>query len=225
MKKYALIILLMMVSGCSVSSKKEWTFDFEKDNSSFKEIFADYHDDGNNYTTYEMTFGREMIPGQSNSQALFINGSNRSDDLFMGFSKQLDGLKKDTLYHFTLSFVLGTSAEACSIGIGGSPADSVYMKAGFVNEEPKVAFDENMIFRLNIDKGNQSEGGLTLPVVSTMAKAEGSKEGYGLKTIKVEIDLKSNADGSVYLVIGSDSGYEGLTRYYLDDVLITATQK
>jgi len=225
MKKYGLIILLILVSGCSINQKKEWSFNFEKEASGFKEIFSDYHDDGNNYTTYEMAFGRELIPVESGSQGLFINGSNRSDDLFMGFIKKLERLKASTEYHFTLNFVLGTNAEAGSIGIGGSPADSVYVKAGFVNEEPKSALDENMIFRLNIDKGNQSEGGLTLPVVSTMAKAEGSKEGYGLKTIKVEIDLRSNTDGSVYLVIGSDSGYEGLTRYYLDDVLITAIQK
>ena len=31
----------------------------------------------------------------------------------------------------------------------------------------------------------------------------------------------ANEDGCVYLIIGTDSGFEGFTEYYIDNVAIT----
>lgn len=213
--------------GCtSPKDKKEWTFDFQQDNEGFEPIFADYSDDGNNLTTYEMAFGRALTPITADqTQGLFIQAQNRSDDLFMGFSKLLTGLKGNQTYTIKITFKLYTDAESGSIGVGGSPAESVYVKAGAVNEKPELELDDQDTYRLTIDKGNQSEGSLSIPVVSNMAKPEGSPEGYAVKDLSVTIDLKTAADGSVYLVIGTDSGFEGFTRYFLDDVVVTATQK
>lgn len=228
MKKIlTLLSLALILNGCvSPKDKKEWMFDFNDDLEGFEEIFADYHDDGNDLETYEMTFGRELIPvGTNASQGLFISAQNRSDDLFMGYFKKLTGLKSSLTYKLKITFKLATKEEAGSIGVGGSPAESVYVKAGAVNQKPEIELDDQQVYRLNVDKGNQSEGSDLVPVVSNMAKPDGSAAGYIIKELSVEVEITTTADGSVYLLIGTDSAFEGLTRYYLDDIKVIATQK
>lgn len=228
MKKLLTLSLLALILTACVSpkDKKEWMFDFNDDLEGFEEIFADYHDDGNNLDTYEMAFGRELIPvGTNASQGLFITAQNRSDDLFMGFYKKLTGLKSSVTYKLKITFKLATNEEAGSIGVGGSPAESVYVKAGAANQEPKIELDDQQVYRLNIDKGNQAEGSTSIPVVSNMAKPEGSPAGYVIKELSVEVEVSSATDGSLYLLLGTDSAFEGLTRYYLDDIKVIATQK
>lgn len=218
-------LLVVSLLGCTAKGEpKTWLFDFNQDYHGFDAIYADYHDDGNNYSTYEMVFDRTVIPGTTNP-GLRLQGHNRSDDLFMGIVKALDGLKPSTTYSVTVSFTLYTEAEAGTIGIGGSPADSVYVKAGVVNTQPQVSEDGDGLWVLNIDKGQQSVGGATIPVVGTMAKPEGAEAGFVSKGFEVTITIKTNALGQLWLIIGSDSGFEGLTIYYLDDISLNATPK
>jgi hypothetical protein len=222
-----LLMTLVSLSLIACSAKiepKSWSFDFTQDDSGFESVFADYHDDGHNFETFEMAYERVVISGTTNP-GLRLQGHNRSDDLFMGIVKELSGLKASTTYTLTLSFTLYTEAEAGSIGIGGSPADSVYVKAGFTNVLPEVIEGQNGLWVLNIDKGQQSQGSAGIPVVGTMAKPEGSEAGFVSKGFEVTLTLKTDASGKLWLVIGSDSGYEGLTVYYLDDIAITATVK
>jgi hypothetical protein len=223
-KMIGIIVVLMLVSGCT-SGAKTTKFTFESGNEGFEHIYADYHDDGNNLTTYEMLWGKEKPTIENATTALFIQGMNRSDDLFMGYVKKLTGLKSMTEYTFKITFVIGTVAEAGSIGVGGSPAESVYVKAGIVDKQPAIAMDDQGVYRLNVDIGNQSQGSDKVKVVSTMAKPEGSKEGYVYKEMEVEVDAKADASGTVYLLIGTDSAFEGLTKYYLDNVTVLYNEK
>ncbi len=222
-----LLVILTSLSLMSCNTKvepKSWSFDFTQDDSGFESVFADYHDDGHNFETFEMAYERAVISGTTNP-GLRLKGHNRSDDLFMGIVKELSGFKASTTYTITLSFTLYTEAEAGSIGIGGSPADSVYVKAGFTNVLPEVSEDNGGLWVLNIDKGQQSQGSPGIPVVGTMAKPEGSEAGFVSKGFEVTLTLKTDSAGKLWLVIGTDSGYEGLTVYYLDDIAITANAK
>lgn len=224
--KTALVsVLALSLMACgSKAEPKSWNFDFSQDDSGFESVFADYHDDGHNFETFEMAYERILIPGTT-TQGLRLQGHNRSDDLFMGIVKELTGLKPSTAYTLTLSFTLYTEAEAGSIGIGGSPADSVYVKAGFANQAPIVSKGNEDLWVLNIDKGQQSQGSTLIPVLGTMAKPEGSEPGFVSKGFEVTLDLETDASGKVWLIIGTDSGFEGLTIYYLDDIAISAIQK
>jgi hypothetical protein len=81
------------------------------------------------------------------------------------------------------------------------------------------------LWGLNIDKGQQSQGSPLIPVVGTMAKPEDAESGFVSKGFEVSVDIETDASGNVWLVIGTDSGFEGLTIYYLDDLAITAQPK
>lgn len=231
MKKIITIILtltfmaMVLVACSSDSGPKEFTYNFSKDDSGFKAVFADYHDDGNNYESYEMDSYYADIPVESvENKGIYICSHNRSDDMFMGYIKKLEGLKKNTEYQFTIDFKLATNVVSGGMGIGGGPADSVYVKAGISSVEPQIEKSENNIFRFtNIDVGIQSNSGKNAIVVGNIGKPEENfDESFAFKEFNTEIKATTDVNGCVYLIIGTDSGFEGFTEYYLDDISIVS---
>ena len=58
-----------------------------------------------------------------------------------------------------MSLSLATNVPTATFGIGGSPGESVFVKAGASTVEPLTEEDRNRHLRMNIDKGNQANGG------------------------------------------------------------------
>ncbi|WP_028610827.1 copper amine oxidase N-terminal domain-containing protein [Paenibacillus harenae] len=177
---------------------------------------------------YELSYARELIAieGNTTNYALKLNGMNRSDDLFMYTTQKISGLKPDTVYDAALSFSLYTNQAGDMMGVGGAPGEAVSIKAGFASKEPEVTKErdgENTYFKLNLDKGNQSTEGDDLKIVGNMVKPDSDTEGFQQKTMSHAATLKTNASGELFVIIGSDSGYEGLTTYYVDDIQVTLT--
>ncbi|HOQ14079.1 MAG TPA: S-layer homology domain-containing protein [Bacillota bacterium] len=202
-------------------TKARFFFDFEGGDDGFVPVFADYHDDSNNYETYQMEHKHKMAPVEGEeSNALFISSMNRSDDIFMGYWKKLEGLTPDTEYKFCISFRIGTNAIAGSFGIGGSPAGSVFVKAGVASVEPKVEEVEKGVFRFtNIDKGEQGLGGRDAVTIGDMGRADGKEDdSYSWKYFSLTFTATTDENGCAYLIIGTESGFEGLTQYYIDNV-------
>jgi hypothetical protein len=191
MTPFFIMILMMMItflSSCHSVKEAKWQFTFDGDAQDFIAIYADYHDDGHNLETYEFSNGYADIPVLSTpSKGLFIAGHNRSDDLFMGFYKMLEMGKANASYRFTITFNMATKYKPGSVGIGGSPGDSVFVKGGMVSEKPVTTFDENMnLYVLNVDKGNQSTGGETIINVGTLAKTvDTASDEYVFKSCRV----------------------------------------
>ncbi|RED61814.1 copper amine oxidase N-terminal domain-containing protein [Cohnella lupini] len=163
--------------------------------------------------------------GNQTSNGILLSGMNRSDDLFIYTAKKLtgkDGLKPNTTYRVKLSFQLATDEANDSMGVGGAPGASVYVKAGVLNFEPKaneVNESEGVPFyRMNLDKGNQSTDGKDMHLVGDAAKPAGSKEGFQFKEMQSDSVVKTGANGEAYLIIGTDSGYEGLSTLYISNV-------
>lgn len=204
-------------------SKVSFSFRFDQDNNAFKALFADYHDDSNNYESYQMksAYATAPVPNKE-SKSLYLCSMNRSDDLFMGYIRKLEGLKPNTDYQFDISFRLATNVPADSFGVGGSPADSVYVKTGVFSVEPKLEKDATGVFRFsNIDIGSQAQSGQDAVVVGNMARQDGASDNsFTWKAFNSKTNYRSDVNGCVYLLIGTDSGFEGFTEYYLDDVSV-----
>ena len=136
--------------------------------------------------------------------------------------KVLSGLAPETEYQFTVRFKLATNVENDMIGIGGAPGESVFVKCGVASEEPENSLDSLNHFRLNIDKGSQSTGGADMIVVGNLAKKEINRPGeYEFNEIETKVIARIDEAGTAYLVIGTDSGFEGVTSYYLDDISVS----
>jgi hypothetical protein len=158
----------------------------------------------------------------SGRSALFISGNNHSDDLFMFFKRRLDGLRPSTTYTATFAVEFATNVPRGCVGIGGAPGESVFMKAGASTAEPRVIVESGAL-RVTVDKGNQAVGGSHALVLGTVENSlpctrenlqsrpwERKTLSSGSQTIGVE----SDANGSVWLLMGTDSGFEGTTSLY-----------
>ena len=198
------------------------TFDFNQNDGGFTPIFSDCPNEHGVEEFYELRSGHEEVPIADAGKGLFLSGNNHSDDLFMGYYKELSGLVPETEYQFNVRFQLATNVENDMIGIGGAPGESVFVKCGVVSEKPENSLDSLSHFRLNIDKGTQSQSGADMIVVGDLAKEEINRPGeYEFNEIETKVIARTDKAGTAYLVIGSDSGFEGITSYYLDDIYVS----
>lgn len=198
------------------------TFDFNQNDGGFTPIFSDYPNEQGVEEFYELRSGHEEVPIAEAGKGLFLSGNNHSDDLFMGYYKDLSGLVPETEYQFTVRFQLATNVENDMIGIGGAPGESVFVKCGVASKEPENSLDSLNHFCPNIDKGSQSTSGSDMIVVGNLAKEEINRPGeYEFNEIETKVIARTDEAGTAYLVIGTDSGFEGVTSYYLDDISVS----
>jgi len=177
---------------------------------------------------YQLAYGYEALPDEVNEQqqhAPMLQGQNSSDDLFMWMTRPLSGLKPHTKYQAVFALELASNAPAGALGIGGAPGESVYLKAGVSIEKPQrvaVAGD----WRMNIDKGHQSQGGEDAVVLGHIAVDTPiePEPPYRLKTFtnaEQPFEFTTEDSEEVWLVIGTDSGFEGFTRLYYPHIQVT----
>jgi hypothetical protein len=165
-------------------------------------------------------------------RSFFLQSTNRSDDIFMYLKKPLDhdnGIEPDTDYEAELLVEMYSNEPTGCFGVGGSPGDSVYLKMGGHADEPvSLLGDEGL--RLNLDKNNQAAGGEDVSLAGTIANGLPCDEENRGKWVKMEVrhthpnPIRSSSTGRLWLVIGTDSGYEGLTQIYYSRIAVTLTR-
>ena len=144
-------------------------FDFDDDAEGWTVGFADLPVRFDR-STFELNYGHRPLPDSLGGSGIFVQGHNRSADLFMFLKRQVGGLKPSTSYAVSVSIDLATNVPAGLIGIGGAPGESVFVKAGASTIEPTVEEGDNQHLRMNIDKGNQSQGGESMVVMGNVAQ-------------------------------------------------------
>jgi hypothetical protein len=202
-----------------------YDYEFRAEDPEFKGIVADVPENYMDDNFYEYT--HEVVDSFDNEgKAIKIIGNNHSDDMFMGFYREVKGLEPNTEYIFKLQFDLGTNVPKGMMGIGGSPGSSVMVKAGFISEEPQLVKDAlNHIRFANVDKANQSQSGKDLKVVSNMEKASDDyTEAFEYKTIAHYFRATTDENGLVNLLIGTDSGFEGTSKVYYRQIKLTVRE-
>lgn len=217
-------VLIFSLVGCSENNKAKDSnsilFNFEKGVEGWSGDFADLPIDYDK-ELYELEFKHENIPMKDKKhKGLLLKGHNRSDDLFMYISRKFnkeEGLEPNTKYNVNLSFDMATNVPGGMMGIGGSPGASVYVKAGVTNVEPKSE-EKDGYFRMNIDKNNQSTSGKDMIVLGNVEKTDSQDESYQYKSFEGTFQIVTNENGEAWAIIGTDSGFEGLTELYYTNI-------
>ena len=203
----------------------EFSFSFEADAEGWLVDFADLPTDYDQ-SIYELDSGHRALPDNLDGAGICVQGHNRSDDLFMYLKRRVGGLAPGASYRASVELDLATSVGASLIGIGGSPGHSVYVKAGASTVEPEAAPDSIGHLRMNIDKGNQSQGGPQMVVLGDVAHPDVADQEFRVKTLDNagrDVTVEADAGGSAWLIVGTDSGFEGLTRLCYDRISYTLT--
>lgn len=163
---------------------------------------------------------------------LMITGHNRSDDLFMFLKKGLDssnGIVPDQHYAVTYAITFASRVGKGCAGVGGSPGESVYLKAGATGREPRVVLDSaDDHYRMTVDKGNQSVGGPAASVagniVNGTANCASDAPFVSLTRTHVHTSIVTpDESGEIWLLIGTDSGFEGKTTLYYQSIFAILT--
>jgi hypothetical protein len=153
-----------------------------------------------------------VTPAQS---GIRISGINRSDDLFMYIKRKITGLLPDTEYKMDFEVDLASNAPTNAIGIGGPPGEAVVLKVGASPKEPLNVRDALQHYRLNIDKGNQSVGGADMAVIGHVGVADTTTvHAIIRRRTTTSIVKRSSANGELWLITGTDSGFEGKTELW-----------
>lgn len=190
--------------------------------------FADYspvHE-----SIMELEAGIRALPTELGVQGtgFFITAHNRSDDVFMFLKKKLtaaDGIRPNHAYLLSFRILVASNAggENCA-GIGGHPGFSVYLKAGGSPEEPRAALVSDD-YRMNVDKGQQSQGGPAATVAGNVSTGSTNCSGDApFMTLERlhqhSFPVTSNAESELWLLVGTDSGFEGKTRLYYQSISV-----
>ena len=185
---------------------------------------------------YQLDAGLRDLPAEVGSGTGFmLQGMNRSDDLFLYVTRQLtaaDGILADTDYELSFTITLASNAPTGSFGVGGSPGESVWLKAGGSTSEPTPVIDAENWLRLDVDKGNQSQGGKAATVAGTIGNGTEPTQGVDwppyvsiIRQVTHAASVTSDAHGRLWLLVGIDSGYEGFTRIYLERIAVHLTRR
>lgn len=196
--------------------------------------FADYSPVNDVNGLMELFSGTSLLPLElgTSTLAFRMTGHNRSDDLFMFLSKKLtqaDGIRPGQRYEafYRITFASNAGGEAC-VGIGGHPGFSVYLKAGASGEAPRVELDATDHYRVTVDKGNQSTGGPAATVAGDISTGSANcTSGAPYQTIERQhrhtFVVQANSFGELWLLVGTDSGFEGKTTVYYQSIVVTLT--
>lgn len=216
----------LAVGGCWDGGGIWISFDFKDGESGWVAGFADYHADQADELMLDA--GIEPLPDEMRAcgTGFYIQGLNLSDDLFMFLKRRLgpeDGVEANRTYRVRFQIVFASNAPSGCFGIGGAPGESVYLKAGASGVEPVPELGVDGYYRMNVDKGNQSSGGPAASVAGNIANgircedlpAPGNCPYVSLPVWhRHDHEVTANADGELWLLVGTDSGFEGLTGLY-----------
>ncbi len=222
-----IFIFVLLAAGCEsdvpARTPEETTYDFESGTEGWESIFADYP--VGREEQLELIFEHSPLPEplDGSRMALKISGRNTSDDLFMGIMKKITSLDPEKSYSVVFEISLASNAPESSFGVGGSPGASVYLKAGAVSFKPERITDENNWYRLNIDKGNQAADGEDMVNLGN-AGIPGEEFIYTLiagSNAGQPIEMHPDQNGDLWLIVGTDSGFESTTTLYYDEIKVS----
>ena len=156
-----------------------------------------------------------------------LSGTNRSDDLFIYVKCRLSGLQAGVSYRAAFSVSMLTSAPTGCIGVGGSPGEGVTVHAGVSLTEPMTVIQPGGDFRVNLNRGNQAQGGTQSQVLghigNTVSTCSTRQFAEKLLAPAAVLTVQPDMQGDVWMHVGIDSGFEAYSEVYVRSVSVRFT--
>ena len=197
-----------------------YTFDISSSAEGWTGDFSDYPEGDS--VLYELDIDYAPLPENISKtrKGLKVTGNNYSVDLFMFIKRRITGLQPNTTYAVLFNVKFASNAPTGDFGIEGAPGESVTVKVGASQIEPKKILIGGY-YEMNIDKGNQDEGGADAQAIGHVGVAETTSqytEIYRNNSSVNSFTITTDSEGAVWILIGTDSDFEGTTTLYYTNV-------
>ncbi len=200
------------------------TYDFSDSEQGFSIDTADHYVEHklNEFIISELA--QMPIPYEFRKGIMF-RWDNYSDDIKGFIKKKITGLNINS--QFIIDFrvdVLTSIPEGC-LGIGGAPGESVRVKASLLTEEPKKYIDlSSSSYLMDIDDGQSGGadvvllGHIALPIACTEDALNNPT--WEIKSLSNDINflMTTDSNGEAWVYVSIDSGFEGISTFYLAEV-------
>ena len=189
-------------------------FDFNQGMHGWDAGFADFPANSADSAQYELKYAySEPVESKLTKRSVMLSGKNLNKDLFMYLKRKIDGLQPNKDYTLTFNVELASDMNANVPSAGGA----VYLKVGAARFEPKSLID-GATYIMNIDKGNDGSPGsdmISLGDISTPTNGINySIVSRNNSMTNSRYVVRTNSDGALWLIIGTDSNLEGRTALY-----------
>ena len=209
------------------------SYDFENGSDGWASDITDYTDATRPDDFLSETGAAPPGLDEEGTDHVHLAATNTSDDLFMYLRREVGSelpLAPATAYEVAFTVEFASNAPTNCAGIGGAPGESVWLKVGATPEQP-VPVSQDGDSRLSVDKGGQSQGGEAAEVAGNVANGIPCEEAQeqDLPYADVTLDhtladpVVTTDDGTMWLFVGTDSGFEGRTSLYYDRIEVTLT--
>jgi hypothetical protein len=205
------------------------SFDFSRGDEGWQAGFADLPTNPNE--TYQLEAGVRPLPPELGvgGTGYLLQSDNHSDDIFMFLKRRLgsdDGVVPNQAYEVRFTIRFASNAPTGAIGAGGAPGESVLLKAGAAAVEPVAVPQDDGNARMNVDVGGNSQSGPAASIVSNIANG---LEGISVPYVSLTREhthtstVRADAERNLWLLVGTDSGFEGLTALYYQQIEVGLT--
>ena len=163
------LVILTILSSIVVSAQENASpvsksFDFRNGALGWQAGFARYPPATNNDDVYELRAELRSLPQDLavSGAGFYFQAKNHSDALVMFMKRRLDpadGIVPGQTYQVNFTLVFASNEQSGCGGIGGSPGDSVSLRAGASPSESLPLFDISRPFpylEMNVDIGGGS---------------------------------------------------------------------
>ncbi len=173
----------------------------------------------------------EALPAElrTSGTGFLLSGKNHSDDMFMYLKRMIGGdlgLRPSTTYQLEFDIKFASSAPSGALGAGGPPGEGVWLKAGGGDQEPRTFIDDAGMIQINVTHGLALDSYTS--TVSNVANGLAFQPELPFRSLeRVHVHrgiVTTDAQGRLWLLIGTDSGFEGTTTLYYQEVTVRLIQ-
>ncbi len=224
----ALISSLGILAGCGGGTSKpsigtDIDYSFAQTIDGWEFGFSDYT---RRTKPTDVELVHAVIPITGASKALYMGGTNLSDDLLLYTTRKITGLLPNAKYAGNFTVTFASDAPGGCAGVGGSPGESVWLIGAVTPTKPETT-QKGEDIRLNISRGNQATAGDSSNVLGTVGVSgipcTSDNRQAAFKTLGPGkwIPFTTDATGSAWILVGLDSGFEAYSRIWLQSIKFT----
>lgn len=228
-RKTLLVLPLLLATACEqlppgVDGRTELRYTFDQGAGGWAAAVSDYPPNNEPDLAFSAEVRALPQPLDTARKGFFVSAHNRPDDVFAYLKRRVEGLTPNQEYRIRFRVELASNVGSVCPGAGGSPGNAVIVKGGASPTEPVNELRDGW-YRLSLDKGNQMEEGSQAVILGDIANGgDACMDGpYRLKQLAANdyVTARADAQGRLWVVVGTDSGFEGLTSLYYTSIRVT----